>query len=451
MIYRYWIGTWKDWDHQYKQVKLTFHDSNMTDKHSSNIQEVWPPTESTKINGRNSSAMEQPCKYILSKHKLGDGTFSGVFECKNKLTGQHYAAKMYKKSLVYGLESMLQNEFLVLKKISMNHDNILKLIDHFETASELYLVTEIAYGGELFDKITRSGHLEESQSSAITQSLMNAISYLHANNIVHNDLKAENILFRSRKKDSMNVLVADFGLARILHPEEKLTGVRGTLSYIAPEVLNGSGYDFAIDIWSVGVIVYFMLCGYMPFDCETDEETKSAILAGDYMYEPPEYWLHVSPEAKDFIDCCLKTDPSERLTVDSASIHPFLNPLRAISKPVLKVSSSTDLHESLKAAIMHLHLPIQSAPGANLSVERSTGTSHTVSTVSSKLSLLGSSRTNASYDSKLDGACCDSPDIVSRFTTPVISNVVSRLHSTNNILDYIDTPPGDIDSAKFYI
>lgn len=422
----------------------------MTDKPRSHIQEVWPPTESTKINGRTSSATEQPCKYILSKHKLGDGTYSGVFECKNKLTGQHYAAKMYKKSLVYGLESMLQNEFLVLKKISMSHDNILKLIDHFETASELYLVTEIAYGGELFDRITKSGHLEESQASDITQSLMSAISYLHANNIVHNDLKAENILFRSRKSDSMNILVADFGLARILPSGEKLQGVRGTLSYIAPEVLNGSGYDFAVDIWSVGVIVYFMLCGYMPFDCETDDETKCAILAGDYMYEPPEYWLHVSAEAKDFIDCCLNTDPNERLTANSASIHPFLNPQR-ISNPVLKVSSSTDLHENLKAAIMQLHLPIQSASRTDFSVQRSTGTSHTISTVSSKLSLLGSSRTTVSYDSKLDGACCDAPDIVSKFTTPVISNVVSRLHSTSNILDYIDTPPGGIDSPKFYI
>lgn len=423
----------------------------MTDKHRSNIQEVWPPTESTKINGRNSSAMEQPCKYILSKHKLGDGTFSGVFECKDKLTGQHYAAKMYKKSLVYGLESMLQNEFLVLKKISMCHDNILRLIDHFETASELYLVTEIAYGGELFDRIIRSGHLEESQASDITQSLMSAISYLHANNIVHNDLKAENIIFRSRNSYNMNILVADFGLARILHPEEKLVGVRGTLSYIAPEVLNGSGYDFAVDIWSIGVIVYFMLCGYMPFDCETDDETKSAVLASDYMYEPPEYWLHVSPEAKDFIDCCLKADPNERLTADSASSHSFLNPQRTISNPVLKVSTSTDLHESLKAAVMQLHLPIQSASRANLSTQRSSGTSHTISTVSSKLSLLGSSRTDTLYDSKLDGACCDSPDIVSRFSTPIISNLVSRLHSTSNILDYIDSPSGDIDSPKLYI
>lgn len=423
----------------------------MAHTYRNNIQEVWPPTESTNINGQNPSAIEQPCKYILSKNKLGDGTFSGVFECKNKLTGQHYAAKMYKKNLVYGLESMLQNEFLVLKRISRSHDNILKLIDHFETASELYLVTEIAYGGELFDRITKSGHLEEMQASVIMQSLMSAVSYLHANNIVHNDLKAENILFRSRKSDNMNILVADFGLARILRPDEKLKGVRGTLSYIAPEVLNGSGYDFGVDIWSAGVIVYFMLCGYMPFDCETDDETRCAILAGDYMYEPPEYWLHVSAEAKDFIDCCLKTDPNERITSESALNHPFLNPQPRSLNPVVRVSSSSDIHENLKAAVMQLHLPILSTNRGNFSAQTSTDISHTISTVSSKLSLLGSSRSNMLLNSTLDGACCDSPDIVSRFTTPVISNVVSRLHSPTNILEYIDSPLGDVHSPKFHI
>lgn len=422
----------------------------MADIYRDDIQEVWPLTESTKINGLVPSAIEQPCKYILSKNKLGDGTFSGVFECKNKLTGQHYAAKMYKKSLVYGLESMLQNEFLVLKKISRNHDNILKLIDHFETPRELYLVTEIAYGGELFGRITKSGHLEELQASLITQSLVSAVSYLHANNIVHNDLKAENILFRSQKSDYTNILVADFGLARILRPDEKLNGVRGTLSYIAPEVLNGSGYDFGVDIWSTGVIVYFMLCGYMPFDCETDEETRSAILAGDYMYEPPEYWLHVSTEAKNFIDCCLKTDPSERITSELALNHPFLNPRQRASSPVVRASSS-DIHENLKAAIMQLHLPVLSTTRENFSDKSSTEISHTISTVSSKLSLLGNSRSNMLFDSTLDGACCDSPDIVSKFTTPVISNVVSRLHSSTNILDYIDSPSSDIYSPKFHI
>lgn len=412
---------------------------------------VWPSAEATNLNRRSSSEIEQPCKYLLARRKLGDGTFSTVFECKDKLTGRHYAAKVYKKSLVYGLESMLQNEFLVLKKVSLNHDNILRIVDYFETPRELFLVTEVAYGGDLFDRIVSSRKLEENQVVEITRTLMRAIAYLHTNSIVHRDLKAENILFHTKREEDLRILVADFGLARILQYGEKITENCGTLSYVAPEVLKGVGHDFAVDIWSMGVLVYFMLCGYMPFDCETDEETRSAILAGDYRYEPPEYWLHVSADAKDFVDRCLVVDPVNRITALSATTHPFLLQGNKIKSMPDKTSSSKDIHDNLKAALMQLHLPGE-GPKGSIPVHRSTGTSHTISTVSSRLSLAGSGRRDPLNDySTLDGAYCKSPERVSKFSTPVVSNTVSRLQSYSSMLELLNDSTSDVNSPKFFV
>lgn len=392
-------------------------------------QDVWPPTNSTKTNnGRGPSDFELPCKYVISRHKLGDGSYSGVFECKHKYSGMRLAAKMYEKRLVYGMESILQNEFLVLKKVSMNHDNILTLVDNFETKDELYLVTEIAYGGDLFDRVIECEKLDENQAREVIGSLVSAVAYLHANNIIHKDIKAENVLFKSKSNQNMKVLLADFGLAKIVDPNEKLQSFCGTLSYMAPEMLDRAGHDFASDMWSLGVLVYFVLCGYMPFDCETDDETKNAIQTADYTYDPPEYWQHVSFEAKDFIDKCFDLDPTTRITALDAMNHSFVSSFQ-------RTSHSDKELQDLRASVRQLRLPGQDFLRNPISSNTSPAVSTSLSSVPSNLSLGHSSQTTLPVDSKLDGACCNAPETVSKFSTPLTSVNISRVQSTNNLQD----------------
>ena len=220
--------------------------------------------------------------YILSKKPLGDGSYSVVFECKNSTTGRHYAAKKYSKRLMYGNETMLKNEFEILKQVSLSHVNILSLIDYFETEDNLYLITDLARGGDLWNKVSAEGRLDEDTVKRILKQLVKSVEFLHCHNIVHHDIKAENIFFLS--SDHKNILLGDFGLARILNSNEKMHDVSGTLSYMAPEMFDREqGYSFPIDIWAIGVVAYFMLGGYMPFDCDDDEETKDAIKNRKYL------------------------------------------------------------------------------------------------------------------------------------------------------------------------
>ena len=282
---------------------------------------VWPPSHSTSVS--RSETFETPCNYVLSKKKIGDGSFSTVFECKNTITGSHYAAKKYSKKHVYGSEEMLQNEFKALQKVSMSHPNILTLIDYFETRDGLYLVTDLCHGGELFDRITATEMgMDELLVREIAAGLVDIVQHLHKNGIVHRDIKAENILFQSKRSNKF--LLADFGCARVLSEGETLKDVCGTLSYIAPEVLSRSGHSYGVDIWSIGVVVYFMACSYMPFDCETDQETKEAISKAEYYFEPEEYWSDISAEGKDFIRSCFVVDPENRPTIQELAQHPFL-------------------------------------------------------------------------------------------------------------------------------
>lgn len=260
----------------------------------------------------------EPSKYIVGKKIIGYGSYSNVYECKSKITGDHYAIKKYSKKLMYGLESMLQSEFQILKAISMNHNNILTLIDYFETETELYLVSDLA-SGDLFSKIKCPSVFSDLEISSIIFTLLSTIKYLHQNQIIHCDIKPENILIQPNN----SILIADFGLAKHLKPNQKFFEKSGTLSYMAPEMLNKSGYDYAVDVWSIGVTAYYMMCGYMPFDCENDQETTEAILSGDYSFEPEEYWNR-SREAKDFVDCCFKVDPQQRCTIDELLLHPFI-------------------------------------------------------------------------------------------------------------------------------
>ncbi|PNP44573.1 CAMK/CAMK1 protein kinase [Trichoderma gamsii] len=266
----------------------------------------------------------QPCRYKVGK-TLGAGSYSVVKECVHIDTGRYYAAKVINKRLMAGREHMVRNEIAVLKKVSMGHQNILTLVDYFETMNNLYLVTDLALGGELFDRICRKGSYYESDAADLIRATLSAVAYLHDHGIVHRDLKPENLLFRT-PEDNADLLIADFGLSRIMDEEQfhVLTTTCGTPGYMAPEIFKKTGHGKPVDLWAIGVITYFLLCGYTPFDRDSDFEEMQAILNADYSFTPVEYWRGVSSDAKDFIRRCLTIDQDKRITAHEALQHPFV-------------------------------------------------------------------------------------------------------------------------------
>jgi serine/threonine protein kinase len=207
----------------------------------------------------------------------------------------------------------------------MGHQNILTLVDYFETMNNLYLVTDLALGGELFDRICRKGSYYESDAADLIRATLSAVAYLHDHGIVHRDLKPENLLFRT-PEDNADLLIADFGLSRIMDEEKfhVLTTTCGTPGYMAPEIFKKTGHGKPVDLWALGVITYFLLCGYTPFDRDSDFEEMQAILNADYSFTPIEYWRGVSSHAKDFIRRCLTIDHTKRITAHEALQHPFV-------------------------------------------------------------------------------------------------------------------------------
>jgi len=225
-----------------------------------------------------------------------------------------------------GREHMVRNEIAVLKKISSGNKNIVTLHDYFETSHNLYLCFDLCTGGELFDRICAKGNYYEADAADLLRTIFQAVEYIHLQGIVHRDLKPENLLFREKAEDA-DIMIADFGLSRIMEEEKlnMLTEICGTPGYMAPEIFKKTGHGKPVDIWALGVITYFLLAGYTPFDRDSQQHEMEAIIAGDYKFEPIEYWANVSDTAKDFIRECLTIDPRNRPTAAECLKHKWLS------------------------------------------------------------------------------------------------------------------------------
>ncbi|KAL7415961.1 kinase-like domain-containing protein [Mrakia frigida] len=283
-----------------------------------------------------------PCQYKTGK-TLGSGTYAVVKEAVHIVTGKYYACKIISKKLMEGREHMVRNEIEVLKRVSQGHPNIVGLIDYFETKSNLYLVFDLCTGGELFDRICAKGNYYERDAAHLVFTVASAVKYLHDQGIVHRDLKPENLIFANKTEDA-DLLIADFGLSRIIQEDtfKMLTTTCGTPGYMAPEIFKKTGHGKPVDIWALGVITYFLLCGYTPFDRENQSEEMKAIINGDFKFEPAEYWQGVSPTGRDFVTKCLTVDPAKRLTVEQALAHPWL------SQEAKKTGAEVDLLPNVK-------------------------------------------------------------------------------------------------------
>lgn len=258
--------------------------------------------------------------YDMEKKKLGEGSYGSVCKAKNKSTAAVRAVKTIAKSQMKNLERFKQE--IAIMKI-MDHPNIIKLYETFEDHRNIYLVMELSSGGELFDRIIESGHFTEVQAATLMQQIVRAIYYMHENKVCHRDLKPENFLFSTKDSIEKNLLkIIDFGLSCKYETGQVLTTKAGTPYYVAPQVLAGK-YDQLSDLWSCGVIMYVMLCGYPPFFGETDAEVLSKVRLGNFSFNQAD-WKNVSEDAKELIRCLLKMNPRDRYTAEQALNHAWI-------------------------------------------------------------------------------------------------------------------------------
>ncbi|KAH9867384.1 hypothetical protein IAQ61_007976 [Plenodomus lingam] len=276
------------------------------------------------------------------QEQLGKGHFASVYLCVEKNSGIRYAVKKFEKRSGPGEKSKvdgLQQEIAVLMGVS--HPALLCLKDTFDEDDGVYLVLELATEGELFNWIVMKQKLTEPEARKVFVQLFQAVKYLHERNIVHRDIKPENILLTDK---NLSIKLADFGLAKIIGEESFTTTLCGTPSYVAPEILENSNhrrYTRAVDVWSLGVVLYICLCGFPPFSDELYSPENPYTLSqqikmGRFDYPSP-YWDSVGDPALDLIDRMLTVDVESRITIDECLEHPWTT-----ANNTINVNDSTD-------------------------------------------------------------------------------------------------------------
>ena len=253
--------------------------------------------------------------------KIGQGKFSEVYICTEKLTYKKWAVKVVTKSKLTALEhELLQSEISILKIIS--HPGVIKLKEVFDSKSHILIVTELAEGGELFQRIVKKKVFSEYSASKVINQLLEILSYLHGLGIMHRDIKPENILL-SDLSDIPNVKLADFGLSKLAGPTSRQTLSCGTLGYVAPEVLSQGGYNYKIDLWSIGILTYLLLRGRLPFDHSEKQVIIELTLKASLDFEEP-YWKTFTPLAIEFLNLMIERDPCKRPNSEEAINHPWI-------------------------------------------------------------------------------------------------------------------------------
>lgn len=243
------------------------------------------------------------CKYNINPTVLGSGTYGKVFLASLKSNPNiKFAIKTLPKSKLSDSNlNDIKEEIKILQ--TLDHPNIIKYIETFENKKNMYLVMELCEGEELFSKLTKLDEpFTEQEAAIIMRKLFHAISHCHANNIAHRDLKPENIMFKKKGGiDHNEIKIIDFGLSKQnKNKKVKMKTICGTPYYVAPEVLNENPYTSAWDVWSLGVIMYIMLSGFLPFHGNTMAEIYDKIIKEDPSFDNV-CWENISNDAIQLI------------------------------------------------------------------------------------------------------------------------------------------------------
>ena len=264
--------------------------------------------------------------YYDLKEVIGKGKFGVVNLGIHKKTQQQVAVKIINKDSIKTLEDkeLVRIEIGILKLC--HHPNVVRLLDHLENEDYIFIVMEYIEGGTLGQYLKKKNfNFSERQASTIMSQIASGVKYLHKYGIVHRDLKPDNIMI-TQQNDFGVIKIMDFGLSKIVSTQETMVDGYGTLSYVAPEVLLRTPYNKEVDIWSMGVILYYMLCGHLPFKGNKEVIIAEKIVNDDLEFNDEE-WEVRSKRVKELINSCLKKEPKERITIDEFLNHPWFKKL----------------------------------------------------------------------------------------------------------------------------
>jgi calcium/calmodulin-dependent protein kinase I len=261
----------------------------------------------------------------------------------------------------------LEQEISILK--TLVHGHIVRLYDTYMDPMNFYLVLEYMAGGDLIGRIVSLKKYTEQDAKHACKQILKALEHCHAQKIAHRDIKMENILLATtelEERDELtisNIKLADFGFAArypsIRNGSDEI-GFKtqcGTPLYVAPEIIKGKKYNVAVDMWSLGVLMFILLCGYPPFHDKDTQNIFKLIVSGQVKFQE-KYWGAISPEAKQFIKALLTVDPSKRLTAKDAKNHPWL---LSSQDPILPTMSLTDIFVQERLRILHTKAKLRAA------------------------------------------------------------------------------------------
>lgn len=284
-------------------------------------------------------------KYELGK-KLGQGSFGVVYEIKNKETDEKFAIKIINKEKGGNKTTInFENEVNIMK--SVTHKNLIRLEEVFETKKKLYLITELCEAGELSKWIKKQKPIHEDLARLIMRQIVEAIHYLHKHDIVHRDLKLENILIKEYDTESDNFLikVTDFGLSSqrdSVGTESMFEDYCGTPLYMAPEIIDNNPYSQLCDVWALGIIMFFILTSHSPFTAENESKLREQIRNAEVNTNSPSY-ISLSPEAKDCLTRMIKVNPAHRITSSE-----LFNQAWFLNKKLNEIETSKNVLELMK-------------------------------------------------------------------------------------------------------
>jgi len=252
---------------------------------------------------------------------IGEGSFGTVVrKARDVETNEEVAVKCIKfKTLNAKRREDVKREMLIIKEV--NHPSILRTICSFQDESNVFIVSELMKGGDLFDRIVAKESFAELDAKKVLRTLIDGVKYLHDLDIVHRDIKPENILLKDNGDDYKCVL-CDFGFAKKI-PKGGLKTDCGTENYVAPEILMGKSYGKSVDIWAIGVTMFMLITGYHPFADGNTLSLYSKVCEGRMIIEPS-IWNELSGESKELVTAMLTVDVTKRPTIHDISAHPWL-------------------------------------------------------------------------------------------------------------------------------